>query len=114
MHQKDRNSKMVLNEAYFWTSTIHQWKHLLKLDKYKDIIVDSLMNLTSRDKIKVHGFFIMPNHIHLIWEMLQPNGKEIPYASFQKHTAHAILNDLRIKHPEVLAKLKVEECVFCH
>lgn len=107
--QKDRHSKMILNEVCFWTSTIHQWKHLLKPDKYKHVLLDSLMNLTSRNKVKVYGFVIMPNHIHLIWEMLEQNGREMPYASFQKHTAHAILNDLKINHPEIHAKFRVEE-----
>lgn len=51
--KKDRNSKMYLNEVYFWTSTIYQWKHLLKQDKYKEILIDSLANLTERKKIKV-------------------------------------------------------------
>ena len=80
--KKDRNSKMYLNEVYFWTSTIYQWKHLLKQDKYKEILIDSLANLTERKKIKVYGFVIMPNHVHLLWEMIEKNGKEVPHASF--------------------------------
>ena len=107
--KRDRNSKMYLHEVYFWTATIYQWKHLLKPDKYKQIIIDSLANLTAREKIKVYGFVIMPNHIHLLWEMIEMNGKEMPYASFQKHTSHAIQADLKIKHPDVLAHFKVEE-----
>ena len=107
--KKDRNSKMYMNEVYFWTSTIYQWKHLLKQDKYKEILIDSLANLTERKKIKVYGFVIMPNHVHLLWEMIEKNGKEVPHASFQKHTAHAIQSDLKINHPNVLAHFKVEE-----
>ena len=36
-----RNSKMILNEVYFWTDTIKDWKLLLDQDKFKNIIVDS-------------------------------------------------------------------------
>jgi hypothetical protein len=31
----------------FYTATILEWKHLLKPDKYKDIIIQSLQYLTS-------------------------------------------------------------------
>jgi len=106
---KDRNSKMYLNEVYFWTSTIYQWKHLLKPDKYKQILTDSISNLCERGKIKVYGFVIMPNHIHLLWEMIEMNGKEMPYASFQKYTAHSIQTDLKTNHPNVLNYFKVDE-----
>jgi REP element-mobilizing transposase RayT len=39
-------------------------------------------------KIVIYGYVIMPNHIHLIWEMLSLNGKESPAGSFAKFTAH--------------------------
>ena len=100
---------MLLNEVYFWTTTIHNWKHLLKPDKYKQIILDSLIFLSERNLIKVYGFVIMPNHVHIMWEMIQKNGKEMPYASFQKYTAHSIYSDLGITHPKVLIHFKVEE-----
>jgi REP element-mobilizing transposase RayT len=50
-------------------------------DKYKDILIDSLKYLVKIGKIKVYGFVIMPNHIHLIWELLDLNGKESPHSS---------------------------------
>ena len=106
---QSRNSRMEIGEVYFWTSTIHQWKHLLKPNKYKQFIIDSLINLISKRKIKVYGHVIMPNHIHLLWEMLELNGKEMPHASFQKFTAHEFQKDLKEKHPEVLKKFLVEE-----
>lgn len=107
--KKDRNSRMYLNEVYFWTSTIYQWKHLLKQNKYKQKIIDCLRYLSEKGKVKVYGFVIMPNHIHLLWEMIDVNGKELPHASFQKYTAHAIQADLRTNHPEMLTRFKVDE-----
>ena len=50
--------------AYFFTATIKEWKHLLKPDKYKEIIVDSLRFLVAEKRVRVCGFVIMPNHIH--------------------------------------------------
>lgn len=69
---------MELNKMYFYTATILKWQKLLKPDKYKDIIINSLRFLSNKGKIQIHIFVIMPNHIHLIWTMLEMNGKEMP------------------------------------
>ncbi len=102
-----RKSKVFLNEVYFWTATVVDWKHLFKPDKYKNLLVSSLQNLTSRKKIKTYGFVVMPNHIQLIWEALEMNGKELPTASFLKWTAHNLKHDLTTNHPLVLARFAV-------
>lgn len=93
---------MQLGELYFYTASILHWQKLLKPDKYKQVVLDSLRYLSQRDKIRVYGLVIMPNHIHLVWELLEKNGKELPHASFMKFTAHAFLKDLREHHPQVL------------
>jgi putative transposase len=97
-----RNSRMSLNKGYLWTATIKDWKHLLKLDKYKALIIEELQWLKNKNKIAVYGFVIMPNHIHILWEMLARNGKEMPHASFNKFTASNFLKDLRKYHPAVV------------
>ena len=53
---------MENNELYFFTATILNWKKLLKPDKFKMIIIDSLKNLVDRNKIKVYAYVIMDNH----------------------------------------------------
>ncbi len=97
-----RNSRMELNEVYFWTDTIKDWKHLLRKDKYKEIIIGELQWLKNQDCIAIYGYVIMPNHIHLLWELLKKNGREKPHASFNKWTASNFLKDLRANHPNVL------------
>ena len=81
---------MELDKLYFYTATITNWRKLLEPDKYKNIIIDSLGYLVKAQKIKVYGFVIMPNHIHILWEFLELNGKEMPHASFMKYTSHRI------------------------
>ena len=98
-----RNSKMFLNEVYFWTDTIKNWRYLLKDDFYKNIILDCWGELVSRKKIIIYGFVIMPNHLHILWEMVDLNGKEMPYASFNKFTSHQFLSNIRIKEPASLS-----------
>ena len=53
----------------FFTSTIFELKHLLKDDAYKQIIIESLLFLKKEGSVVVNAFVIMPNHIHLIWQI---------------------------------------------
>lgn len=103
------NSRMQLGEIYFWTDTIKDWKYLLKQDKYKQIIIDTWKKQVLEKYIRIYAFVIMPNHLHVIWELLKMNGKEMPHASFNKATGHLITKDLKINHIEALPYFKVEE-----
>ncbi len=107
--KQDRNSKMLLNEVYFWTDTVKDWKKIFSIDKYKMIVVDTLRELVNRKKITIYAFVIMPNHLHLVWQMIALNGKEMPYASFNKFTSHQIFQDLKLRHPEILPFFKVSD-----
>ncbi len=104
-----RNSRMFIDEVYFWTDTIKDWKHLLKQDKYKAMVIDTLKDLSDKGLVVVYGFVIMPNHFHVVWEMRNLNGKEMPHASFNKATAHAIIHDLKKNHTAVLPYFEVDE-----
>jgi REP element-mobilizing transposase RayT len=104
-----RKSEMEFGEPYFWTNTIYQWKHLLKDDSFKDIIISSLQFLSNKKLIEVYGFVIMPNHIHLLWQLNKMNGKEKPNASFQKYTAIAILENVKNLSEYNLLNHKVDE-----
>lgn len=92
---RDRKSHMRLGEVYFWTDTIKDWNRLLLSDVCKNIIIECWQNLVSRNKIRIYAFVIMPNHIHVVWEMIDMNGKEKPHASFNKYSAHQFLEYLR-------------------
>ncbi len=92
----------------FYTATILEWKHLLKPDKYKDIIIQSLQYLTSNEQITLYAFVIMSNHIHLVWQALPGKTPEQVQHSFMKYTAQQIKFDLVENHPFVLAKFRVD------
>ncbi len=100
---------MELNKLYFFTATIKDWIPLLEKEAFKEIIFESLSFLNSKDLIRVYGFVIMPNHIHLIWEMMNLNGKESPHTSFLKFTAHEFLKKIRKVDFQMLDKFKVDE-----
>src|SRR5882762_6495792 len=99
-YQGHRNSYTELNEVYFWTISIKDWIHLLKKDGYKNIIIDSLKWLCEKELVRIYGYVIMPNHIHLLWEQLKMNGKEFPKNSFEKFTAHSFRKKIFTRLPE--------------
>src|SRR6266496_2050755 len=88
-----RKSHIDKGEIYFWTATINRWQRLLEKDEYK---------------VDVFAFIIMPNHIHLIWRVNEPNGKESPQGSFLKYTAHTFKKMLRKEGTEKLYAYKVD------
>jgi putative transposase len=94
-----RKSHIEQGDVYFWTATINNWYRLLEKDEYKDVIIQSLQYLTDNGKIDVYAFIIMPNHIHLIWRINEPNGKESPQGSLLKHTAHEFKKMLKAEDP---------------
>ena len=89
-----RKSHTAEQQIYFWTATINKWQHLLLPDDFKQIVLSSLKNLSDRQLITVYAFVIMPNHIHLIWQLNAQNGKESAKGSFLKFTAHAFKKKL--------------------
>ena len=95
-------------EIQFFTATVLEWKHLLKPNKYKDIIVESLKFLSEDKRIDVFGFTIMPNHFHLLWKIKAPHKLSDVQRDFLKFTSQQIKKDLEQYHPQVLEKFKVD------
>lgn len=93
---------------YFFTATILKWRHLLKDDKFKDIIISSLCFLVSNGRVKVFAYVIMPNHIHLVWKILEPHIRSDVQRDFMKYTAQKIKACLRTDAPGLLEKFRVD------
>ena len=94
----------------FFTATILEWKQLLKDDAFKDIIIDSLRFLKKEGSILVYGFVIMPNHIHLIWQIQDGFKQDKIQLRFLRYTAQQFKfrmidgNDGLLDHYSVNAK----------
>ena len=86
----------------YFTATILDWQHLLKPDKYKNIIIQSLQFLVKEKRIELNAFAIMSNHIHLIWQLQSGHKKENVQRDFLKYTSQTIIKDLELNHPQVL------------
>jgi len=91
----------------FFTATNLEWKKLLAPDKYKDIIIKSLCFLVQNNRVIINAFVIMPNHLHLIWQMKNEYKPDAVQRDFLKFTAQRIKADLLRSHPQVLAQFKV-------
>lgn len=101
---------IVANQLYhpqFFTATILEWKHLLKPDKYKEIIVESLRFLIIEKRVELFAFAIMSNHMHMIWQICDGHKKENVQRDFLKFTGQRIKYDLLTSHPKVLEHFEV-------
>ena len=54
------------SKPHFLTLTLVEWVDLFTREKYKQIIIDSLMYSIKEKGLVLHAFVIMSNHIHLI------------------------------------------------
>ena len=98
---------IITEYPQFVTITNLEWKKLLKPDKYKDIVIDSLRFLVNQKRIILYAFVIMDNHLHLIWQMQAGIKSTNVQRDFLKYTAQQIKKDLMKNHPQVLERFKV-------
>ncbi|MDB5000820.1 MAG: transposase [Mucilaginibacter sp.] len=59
-----------VKHSLFYTVAIVDWMPLINTNRFKHIVMDSLIYLIKKNKLKVYGFVIMPNHIHIIGKTL--------------------------------------------
>jgi REP-associated tyrosine transposase len=86
---------MEQNYVQFFTASVLKWKPLLLNDRYKEIIIQSLEFLTTNKRVKVFGFVIMPNHIHLLWQIAHQHKLKNVQRDFLKYCSQQIQKDLR-------------------
>ena len=91
----------------FFTATILDWKRLLKPEKYKLIIIDSLHYLTSEKRVILFGYVIMDNHLHLIWKPTKRFSLKHTQLCFLKFVSQRIKRDLEINNPNGLNEFYV-------
>ena len=95
-------SKIITEYPHFFTATILGWKKLLKPDKYKDILIESMQFLATHQRVIIYGFVIMINHIHVIWQMNAGVKRSCLQRDFLKFTAQKIQRDLQKNHLRLL------------
>ena len=97
---------MDLSICYFYTDTINEFRHLLADDNLKMVVINSFQYLVKNNLVNIYGYVIMPNHIHLLWNILKQNGKESAAGSFAKFTAHQFKKYLQTTNTSTLSLYK--------
>ena len=101
-------SKIITEYPHFFTATNLEWKKLLLPDKHKDIIIESMRFIVSEKRVVIYGFVIMPNHLHIIWQLQADHKRENVQRDFLKFTAQKIKDDLLLHNPIELEKYLVD------
>ena len=91
----------------FITITNLNWLPILQNNYHKQIIIEGLSNRVTKKQVTIYGFVLMPNHMHLIWQLQDNIIKEHFQRDFLKFTARSILQFMRIHEDPLLESLKV-------
>ena len=102
--------------CHFFTATNLEWKKLLFRDAFKDIIIQSMRHLVKSKRVIIYGFVIMPNHIHLLWQMQAGEKRDAVQRDFLKNTAqeikHVMLDNCKDELQQYLVNAKDRKYQF--
>ena len=91
----------------FVTITNYNWLPMLKNDYHKDIVIEALRKRVDSQQINIYAFVIMPNHMHLIWQLHDGINKADFQRDLLKFTSRSILWFMRMNNDSLLPLLEV-------
>jgi REP element-mobilizing transposase RayT len=91
----------IYRGLYFTTATVLNFYPLFITSKTVNAILSALDFLTQNNRAVVYSFVIMPNHLHLIWQVLEPYALTQVQHSLLSFSAKRILNSLKEREPEI-------------
>ena len=80
---------------YFTTTTIVNWIDLFTRKDYSEIVLDSLRHCQRQKGLIIHGWNLMPSHLHLIISRRGPSAFHEIFRDFKKHTAIEIIGCMK-------------------
>lgn len=84
-------------DYYFCTDTIVGWQYVFTSFPMFNIIADSLKYCRKEKGLRIHGYVIMPNHIHTILSARDGNLSDI-LRDFKRFTSRRISEQLEESH----------------
>jgi len=81
------------NGMYFVTLTIVGWVDLFTKPELKRIVLESLKYCQDQKGLLIHGWCLMPSHLHMINSSLEKPLVGINHQGFQE--VHRLCNDQR-------------------
>ncbi len=92
----------------FVTITNLNWLPLRQNDYHKLIIIEAFKNRVIREQVTICAFVIMPNHMHIIWQLHDIIMRGNFQRDLLKFTARSILQFMRMNEKPLLELLKVK------
>ena len=97
------------HHTQFITITNYNWIPLLLSDNFKQVIIEALKQRVDQQQVTIYGYVIMPNHLHILWQIHNNIDKAVFQRDFLKFTARSILWLLKSTNNPMLNKLLVEK-----
>jgi putative transposase len=82
-------------EFYFLTTTIVEWTPVFLSHKYFEIIIESLKHCQEKKELRIAGYVIMPNHLHMIAAGSASHPLTETLRDFKHYTAAQLIKTLQ-------------------
>jgi putative transposase len=83
------------NGLNYLTLTIVGWIDVFTRQRYRDIVINSLKHCQTNKGLRICGYVIMSNHIHMIAYVEKGNELSLVLRDFKKFTANMILKSIQ-------------------
>ena len=84
------------SDFYYSTSTISYWIPLFQEESYFNVIIQSLKYCQSHKGLILHGYVIMPTHLHLITSQKPGCGLSAVMRDFKHYTSSKMIELLHL------------------
>ena len=93
----------------FITITCLNWLPILQNDLHKQIALEALKMRVKKEQVTICGFVIMPNHIHLIWQLHDGVGKSDFQRELLKFTSRSLLAFMKMNNDRLYHQCEVND-----
>ena len=84
------------NAIHFITFAVVQWIDVFSRKDYADILVESLKYCQANKGLKIHAWYIMSNHVHLMISAQAPNKLSDVLRDLKKFTSNNIMKQKKL------------------
>ena len=99
------------HQTYFITCTVVNWIDLFTRPAYQDICIDSLNYCINFKGLRLNGWVLMTNHLHLLGRCEEPHGMSDFLRDFKKHTSKALIKAIS-NYPESRKEWLLDKFAF--
>lgn len=79
--------------THFLTFTVVGWVDVFSRARYRDLIIESLRFCRQHKGLRIYGYVIMTNHVHMIWASSEANLSDL-VRDFKTFTSKAIVDHI--------------------